>query len=50
MFQTIIQDHILPVAPLDPNTTFQDDFLESSGHYIFSDADSVLLPVEEIEH
>jgi hypothetical protein len=46
MFQTIIQDHILPVAPLDSSTSFQDDFPERSGHYIFSDADSVLLPAE----
>jgi hypothetical protein len=48
--QTIIQEHVLPIAPLDSSITFQEDFLERSGHYIFSDADSVLLPADELEN
>jgi len=49
LFQTII----LPVAPLDPSITFREDYLERvawAGHYIFSDADSVLLPAENVEN
>ena len=50
LFETIIQEHVLPDAPLDPNITFQEDFPERSGHYIFSDVDSVLLPAENMEN
>ena len=50
LFETIIREHVLPDAPLDPSITFQEDIPESSGHYIFSDADSVLLPAENIEN